>query len=258
MEKPKDPKPKAEASTVAIKKIEHSNVYAALSAFQGELKPFEKNGHVKYAMKNGSGDVDFHYTPLGDIMAAIYPLLAKHGLSVRHEIVKEDMKDGIVAILTHETFEEAPIATERVTTPDGAGDVVISEKLDAKTKNQIKSGVVRISAGADMKDTGAAITYARRYTLTMLLGIASEDDNDASLLEETAKNAANFAFTKAKAGLESAKTTEAVDKALKVLESDLQKIADGKAPALGLSKEQYEELVMFGNGRKTVLKEEGK
>jgi hypothetical protein len=235
-----DPKPE----TV----VKHDNIHAALSAFQGELKPMAKTGEVEFPMKSGNGKVKFNYTPLGEIMAAIYPLLAKHGLSVRHEIVRGGTlgtKEGIEAILTHQTYKEEETENEEtVTSPDGTKTERTINSLHST--NELRSGVVFINQGSDMKDIGAAITYARRYTLTMLLGISSEDDKDAELLEQSAQNAVQSMYTRAKKGIEDAATGADTEKALKVLKNDLATLEKGKAPSLGLKKEQYVELIAFG------------
>lgn len=234
-----------------VKRIEHSNIYAALSAFQGELKPMEKTGVVKYDTNKG-GKVDFKYTPLGEIMKTIYPMLAKHGLSVRHEVSKDDAKNPVVeAILTHATYKRTHGLMTTTTQPDG------TQKIEQATadfvEGELRSGPVKISYGSDMKDTGAAMTYARRYSLTMLLGIASEDDLDAELLEQSAKNAIQTVFDRFAAGIEKAKTIEEVDKAMEVVKKDMEKLKGGKAPSLGLAVEQYEELLKLGEARKGAL-----
>jgi hypothetical protein len=218
--------------------VKHDNIYAALSAFQGELKPIARTGTVEFPTSKG-GMVKFNYTPLSEIMLAIYPLLAKHGLSVRHEIVKDEAKDAVIAIVTHETFFTERDEVKKTSLETGTPEII----SQLRSINQIKSGPVRIAQGGEMKDTGAAITYARRYSLTMALGISSEDDKDAELLEQSAKNAIQFAFNRAKQGINGAKTNAELDKAVKVLRDDLAKLQDGKAPALGLSEEQYVDLL---------------
>lgn len=229
----------------------HRNIYAALSAFQGELKPMEKTGHVKFAQKNDPNKfVDFRYTPLGEIMTVIYPLLAKHGLSVRHEVTKE----GVEAILTHETYSKKFLVKHRGI---GGGEVEAGEIIEADSvlemtpqiENELRSGIVKITYGSDMKDTGAALTYVRRYTLTMLLGISSEDDKDAELLEQSAKNAVQTVYERFKAGIKKAATPAEVGKQMDVLNKDLVTLEKGKAPALGLKREQYEELIKNGEAR---------
>ena len=233
----------AEENKAPKQQPKHVNIYAALSAFQGELKPMAKSGKVKFPTKTG-GVLEFNYTPLGEIMSTIYPILAKHGLSVRHEITKE----GVEAILTHETYEHSTydvMIQDLRESKDLATETkpFICTHKKGEDKNQIRSGIVALKGGNEMKDTGAAITYARRYTLTMVLGISSEDDHDAALLEQSAKNAIQTVFDRFKAGIEKATTPEEVKRSCGVLEKDLISIEKGKAPALGLKKAQYDELL---------------
>lgn len=233
-------------------KESHANIYAALSAFQGELKPMAKNGKVQYDTSNGK-KVDFTYTPLGDIMEAIYPLLSRHGLSVRHEITEK----GVEAIITHETYEidvqHEQMVDYRKIDSDASkvvGSIIHECKyLAPLVKNEIRSGIVKVSYGNDMKDIGGGITYARRYTLAMALGISSEEDKDAELFEQSAKNAIQTVFTRFKSGIEKATTVADVTKSMAVLEKDKKSIEDGKAPALGLARDQYEELIKIGEAR---------
>lgn len=235
-----------ENKTVEKVKIEspvnHSNIYAALSNFQGELKPMAKNGKVQFETNTGK-KVDFAYTPLGDIMETIYPLLKKHGLSIRHELSDK----GIEAILTHETYEKIHMNKDTVTKGDG----IQTQYCDYSEviKNEIRSGILKISYGAQMKDTGANITYARRYTLTMVLGISSEDDKDAELLEQSAKNAIQTVYTRFKAGIEKATTTEEVNKQMIVIKKGIKDLESGKPGSLGLSIDQYHELADMGQDK---------
>jgi len=243
-------------------KITHTNIFAALSAFQGELKPLKRSGRVQFNTRDGK-TVDFNYTPLSEIMEAIYPILAKHGLSVRHEIVRGGTlgtKEGIEAILTHETYKTTEMKTEKILA-NSEGDhigVRSRELFSHKIENELRSGVIFIAQGSDMKDTGSAITYARRYSLTMVLGISSEDDNDAKLLEERGQAAMSFAYNKAKQGIQGAKTAPELEKATKVLQDDLRKLENGKAGALGLSEEQYKELIKLAEDKKVELEKDGK
>lgn len=229
-----------------LKKLNHINIYAALSAFQGELKPMAKTGEVEFATSGGQ-KVNFKYTPLGEIMATIYPLLAKHGLAVRHEIVEK----GVEAILTHETLLSGPGSSKEMI--DQMGNRSVVTNLDRN--GELRSGLVKIGTGGKMKDTGAEITYARRYTLTMLLGISSEDDKDAQLLEESAQNAVKFAYGRARKGLEESKTIKDLDRALFTIQKDSENLAKGKPGALGLTKEQYDELIKFGEALKSTMEE---
>lgn len=235
--------------------ITHPNIHAALAAFQGELKPMDKSAEVSFPMKSGNGNVSFKYTPLSEIMSNIYPLLAKHQLAVRHEIVRGGVlgtKEGVEAILTHATFKSDLILKgEKVKEFEGVTET--EKEHGSHAENELRSGVVFINQGGEMKDTGAAITYARRYTLTMLLGISSEEDKDAALFEERAGSAMGFAYSKAKQGIENAKTTADVEKAAKILKDDLAKLKSGKSGALGLDEKQYTELIKMADERIAVL-----
>lgn len=236
-----------QTKTQHAEKIAHANIYEALSAFQGELKPLPKTKTVEFPTKSG-GKMKFSYTPLGEIMTAIYPLLGKHGLSVRHEMMSTEGKDGIVAILTHGTTCQKGCLSKKTTTPSET-----SEEYEVIKENEIRSGIVPVQKGGDIKDVGAAITYARRYSLTMVLGIASEDDTDITLISESAKNAVSSVFNSLKLALERAKDEKAIDKTLNTLNKDYKAISEGKAPSLGLSKEQYEELAIYGQELKEKL-----
>lgn len=238
------------------KKVEHKNIFAALSAFQSELKPMAKTGKVDFPQKNDPNKrVTFNYTPLGEIMSTIYPLLGKNGLSVRHEVTDK----GVQAILTHETYEEKQELANEVMEqmgPNSHTDPVrpIERNYITVAKNEIRSGLVKVGQAAEMKDVGAAITYARRYTLTMVLGISSEDDKDAELLEESAQNAVSTVYDRFKAGIEKAKTIAEVEKSMGVLHKDLKTLEDGKAPALGMTKAHYETLLRAGEARIEAIK----
>ena len=237
-----------------VEKVEHKNIYSALSAFQGEMEPLEKTKHVKFKTKSGR-EIEFNYTPLGEDIKETSPVLAKHGLSLRHEIGQDEGKQYIEAILTHETYSRDTIKRK---SQSSAGSSRVLTDYEIVVDGEIRSGKVKISTGSDMKDTGAAITYARRYTLEMVLGIAGEDDNDFQLLADSQKNAVKFAYNRARKNIDEADTVESVEKAKKVLEDDLEQLEKGKAPALGLDKEQYEKLISHADIKVKKLQEDDK
>jgi len=207
---------------------------------------------VKFKTKAGS-EINYSYTPLGEIYENIYPLLGKHGLSIRHEIVKEGSQDCIVAVLTHETYKTVDVKIENTQINHQSQTETIDKSTIQRVENELRSGPVKIFQTSEMKDTGAAITYARRYSMTMLLGISSEDDTDAKFFMESAKAAIDFAYTKAESGIDGAKTPAELDKAINVLKKDLKQVEDGKPGALGLSKEQYESLIKKAEDKKVTI-----
>ena len=94
-----------------------------------------------------------------------------------------------------------------------------------------------------MKEVGGQITYARRYTLALVLGIATEEDNDVKLEEERKESLEKFALTQAKKNIAGAKTKEQIAKQAEFTSAELKLIEEGKAPKLGFTKEQYDELM---------------
>ena len=91
------------------------------------------------------------YAPLDAIIEATRPVLAKHNLAVQQLPIFEDGKAGVVTRIVHRNG-----TTE-------------SSTLLLPLKDQSPQGV------------GSAITYARRYSIASVLGIASEDDDDGNV-----------------------------------------------------------------------------
>ena len=95
------------------------------------------------------------YAPLGDVLDLIRPVLAKNDLSIVQYPSSADGKEiSIHTLLIHASgeyidFDPLTLTAEKIT-PQGAG---------------------------------AAITYGRRYTVSGILNIASEDDDDGNALE---------------------------------------------------------------------------
>lgn len=239
--------------TKKVDKVEHGNIYAALSAFQGEVDPVKKSARVNF--KTSKGEVDFSYSPLEEIVNTIKPSMAKHGLSYRHEVKKIDGQDYIEAIITHESYKETPyketIIKNHHSVEDGENvENITTEKV--RSSGVVTSGPIKIHQGNDMKDIGSAITYARRYSLTMALGIASEEDKDVMFMDR-AEKAMNFAHKKALNSIQGAKTVESLEKSIAVIQKDLEMVKKGKSGALGLTEEQYEELILEAESKKQEL-----
>jgi hypothetical protein len=97
------------------------------------------------------------YAPLGDVLDLIRPVLAENGLAIVQYPSSEDGKTiSVHTMLTHESgefidFDPLTLTAEKIT-PQGAG---------------------------------AAITYGRRYSVSGIFNIASEDDDDGNSLEKT-------------------------------------------------------------------------
>src|SRR5690625_4310273 len=122
------------------------NIGIALAKFQAEVKnPKNTADNPFYKSK---------YAPLQDVLNEVRPLLSKHGLSVIQSPSGDGENISVTTLLLHESgewieFDPLVLKAEKIT-PQGAG---------------------------------IAVTYGRRYSLSAVLGISSEDDDDGNGLE---------------------------------------------------------------------------
>ena len=117
----------------------HANIYAALAAAQMEMGPALKQA-LNPAFKS-------RYADLASVMDACLPALNKHGIAVVQPYAEIDGQRAVKTILAHEGGET------------------------------LESVVPLIIGKQDMQGLGSAMTYARRYGLMGMAGIAPEDDD---------------------------------------------------------------------------------
>lgn len=124
---------------------------AALAKFQGEI-----NNPINTATNPFFGS---KYAPLGDILNTVRPVLAKHGLSVLQAPSGDGVNIHVITTLLHESGEwlEFPELILKADKPTAQG-------------------------------AGSAITYGRRYALSAILGISSEDDDDGNISTTHSQN----------------------------------------------------------------------
>ena len=120
-------------------KIAVKGIYSALAAAQIEMGPALKDS-TNPAFRS-------KYADLSSVMAACLPALNKHGICVIQPICDEEGKRYVKTVLAHES----------------------GETLDCR--------VELIIGKNDMQGYGSAVTYARRYGLMAMAGIAPEDDD---------------------------------------------------------------------------------
>lgn len=133
----------------------NSNINAALADLQTQLPRISKDQTAKVVTKTGS-NYQYKYANLTAISEEVLPLLGKLGLSFVSRPTLLDGRFVLVYELRH----------------------VSGEQID---------GVFPLNQGTP-QETGGAITYARRYCLCAVTGVApDDDDNDAALAEKAAK-----------------------------------------------------------------------
>lgn len=122
----------------------------ALAKFQGEVTNTINSKTVTVKTKTGS-TYSYRYAPLDEVLNIIRPLLSKNGLSVLQSPINESGAISLTTTLLH-----------------NSGEWLEYPPLKLKAEADTPQGI------------GSAITYARRYTLSSILGMSSEDDNDAN------------------------------------------------------------------------------
>jgi hypothetical protein len=126
------------------------NIVKALTEAQKQIKnPANTANNPFYKSK---------YAPLSDILSQARPILSDHGLVITQEPISDGAKVSIATTLLHVSgeyiqYEPFTITAEKLT-PQGLG---------------------------------SAITYARRYTVSPILFIASEEDDDGNETEKPKK-----------------------------------------------------------------------
>lgn len=123
----------------------------ALSKAQGDMKAPGKGRTAKIESQKGA--YSYSYADLADVIESYKAHLAKHGLAVSQPIIQRDGHLVLMTVLAHESGEWM------------ASDYPL--KVYERPQEQ-----------------GSAITYARRYAVSSLLGIAAEDDDDGKRAQD--------------------------------------------------------------------------
>ncbi len=103
---------------------------------------------VDFTTKTG-GRKKYNYAPLSEVIDAI----------------RKALSDNALAIMQPTKLVE--------------GKLIVETLLSHSSGEWVKGEILIESQSQDAQSQGSALTYARRYALSSLLGIASEEDDDA-------------------------------------------------------------------------------
>lgn len=132
----------------------YKSLYAALAAAQGEMgKALKDSNNPHFKSK---------YADLASVMDACMPALSKHGIAVLQPPYDDETGRYIKTIFVY-----------------------------GETGEQIECRVPLIIAKNDMQGYGSASTYARRYGLMSMAGIAPEDDDGNAAAAAAPKKASS-------------------------------------------------------------------
>lgn len=132
---------------------ETASLAAALAAVQAELPTIHKGETAIVPTKNGR--YSYSYADLASITRVILPVLGRHGL----------------AWTTMPTVQD--------------GRFVLAYRL-MHTSGETLEGMYPLPDGRGPQETGSAITYARRYALCSVTGVAPDDDDDDAAAAQAA------------------------------------------------------------------------
>ena len=119
----------------------HKNIAAALAAAQASMgKALKQSNNPHFRSK---------YADLGNVMDACMPALNANGIAVVQAVKRENGEIALYTLLRHADSGEW--------LEDGGMPLIVNKN--------------------DMQGLGSAITYARRYGLMAMVGIAPEDDD---------------------------------------------------------------------------------
>ena len=127
-----------------------SELAKALLAFQKEAPELHKDSTAVVKTKTG-GEYRYKYMSFDQAMAAIRPVLNKHGLVISQQIQIKEGHRALETFLTH-----------------------------AEDSSSWWTSTVLLPDTDDMQALGSAITYARRYSLISMLGLVADEDDDGA------------------------------------------------------------------------------
>jgi hypothetical protein len=132
-----------------------NDLAAALSQAQGEFPIVEKNRTAKirdWGRDDAHAYREYKYADLADVLRGVLPILSKYKLAVLQP-----------------TYVEA-------------GMVFIRTRLLHVSGQWIECEYPVCATHIDQQRMGSALTYAKRYALCALLGVAADEDNDGATI----------------------------------------------------------------------------
>ena len=123
------------------KTTKHVSIAAALAAAQAAMGRAAKSANNPHFKSK--------YADLSSVMDACMPALTANGIAVTQPVKREDGEIVLYTILHHADSDQ--------TLDDGGLPLIVNKR--------------------DMQGLGSALTYARRYGLMAMAGIAADDDD---------------------------------------------------------------------------------
>lgn len=156
------------------------DIHKAIKSVQQKVKYIPQKRDVK----NKDGSLRYKYCNLKDVMEKILPALEENNLVVSHELVCPHMTDTL-------TTGNQPRAVKTKIA------VIVG---DGQASRDVSSTFL-LPNSTEMQNLGASISYAKRYNILSLLGLAQEGEDEELALNHE-KEVQQNVKAKAKAELE--------------------------------------------------------
>lgn len=127
------------------------DVFEALAAAQGQFGEVERT--LKAKIQSAKANYEYEYAPLDEVLQAIRPAMSQNGLSVMQFPFPATQQNGLTVVTVR---------------------TLIGHKSGGWFSNDIRM----TSEGSAPREVGSAITYARRYSLMSIVGVAPAVDDD--------------------------------------------------------------------------------
>lgn len=131
----------------------NKEIAPALAKAWSEMENPKHNSKVKVKTKNG-GSYSFEYTDLGGIFDEVKRVYKENGLTI--------LQNAFTNVV------------------DGKKLVSVETMILHSSGEYAKSEPLQMDANSSIQDMGGQITYMKRYSLSAMLGIATEKDDDAN------------------------------------------------------------------------------
>lgn len=145
-----------------------AKISLALTKAQYAFKALLKTSKTIVKTKTG-GQYEFYYADLSSLIELTRNPFLDNELSFTQGTIEVNEKYSVETVLMHPSGESI-----RYTMP----------LIGMKSIKDEKGNYIQVYGFDDMQKLGAAITFARRYSLQMLIGVCGEDDTDANEISE--------------------------------------------------------------------------
>lgn len=154
-------------------------IASALAKAQSEMGRLVKDKTARVSTKSGTS-YSFSYADLATLLDIAKPALSKYG----------------IAIVQAPSVETINLPPARDGEPAKIiGRVTLETRLSHDSGEWLESSLTVMAEDVAPQKIGSAITYARRYALSCMIGVASEDDDDGNSAGGNQANIENRAVT---------------------------------------------------------------